>query len=402
MKRDECHLKGASQAEWFFTKAKVAAAVIKNKPSGMSGREHAEDLARRLKGREDSWEERARGLQQEVLRLRQELLIIRVTSNRRSSTQAAGHDDPMDNASQDLFSPGSEACSTDLQPGCDSGTPELLQQDPQPAIPPPDPPAPSSPRGGKSVIPHAQFLQSLCALHRVKESDRGLESLWFSPEGGTGSVLAESVCQLLDSVVAACRDPPPLGTGDPVPQACRVAARAMDLFCSQRLPSVEFTGHVEESLREMTALLLHRDQLSKLQSSEKLIEYLITLGSSSMATSFLIRHLLSLISALADQLRQSFQGQDGAALDQFPVVQYQNSCSLFWIVEQLLQNSKVPCRLEAGSDQTGFLGHLEHVFLLSEEFPVFFICMWRLGCLLTSSADQSPQEQGAGLPPTPF
>ncbi|XP_054474957.1 meiosis-specific protein MEI4 [Anoplopoma fimbria] len=390
MESNECHSKGASEAEWFFTKAKVALAVaiIKSRPSGMSGREYAEDLARRFKSRDGSWEERARGLQLEVLRLRQELLITRATANVRSSTEAAGHDD-MDIASQDLFGPGSEAYSADLQPRCDSETPELLQPDPPPAIPLPQPPVPSSPHGGpcgKTLVPHAQFLQSLCSLHRVEEDSRGLESLWFSPEGGVGSVLADSVCQLLDSVVAACRVPLQLGSGDPVLQACRVVTRAMDLFCSQRLPSVEFTRSVEESLRELTVLLLHSNQLSRHRSAEKLMEYLITLGSSSLSRTFLIPHILSLISDLAHQLWQFFQGQESSSLDEFPVDQYQNSCYLFWILEELLQNSKVPCRVEVGSDQTGFLRHLEQrVFLMSEEFPLFFICMWRLGCLLTSS-----------------
>ncbi|KAI3364630.1 hypothetical protein L3Q82_011413 [Scortum barcoo] len=45
----------------------------------------------------------------------------------------------------------------------------------------------------------------------------------------------------------------------------------------------------------------------QLRAAEKLMEYLITLGSSSMSESFLIRHVLSQISALADQLWQAFQ-----------------------------------------------------------------------------------------------
>lgn len=170
-------------------------------------------------------------------------------------------DDTADTASQDLFGPESSVgYSTDLQP--DSETPELL-----PAVTSPQfPPGPSSHQGRplwNAVLPHVQFLQSLCALHRVKGNDRGLESLWFGPDGDAGSVLVDSVCQLLDSVVAACRDPPPLGPRDLVLQACRVAARAADLFCSQRLPSVEFMRRVEESLRELTGMLLHCDQLSR-------------------------------------------------------------------------------------------------------------------------------------------
>ncbi|XP_070782387.1 meiosis-specific protein MEI4 [Enoplosus armatus] len=390
MESKEGHLEGASQADWVFMKAKVALAVamIKNKPSGMSGREYAEALSCRLKNQDEGWKRKAQELQQEVLRLRQELLINRGTSNTKSTAEAAGLDNTMD-VSQDLFGPESVANSEDLQPGCDSETPELLLHDPQPAITPPQPPVPSSrqwsPRGN-ATLPHVQFLQSLCSLHRVEGDRRGLESLWFGPDGDAGSVLVDSVCQLLDSVVAACRDPPPLGPRDLVPRACRVAAGAMDLFCSQRLPSAEFRRRVEESLRELTGTLLLSNQLSTLEAAEKLMENLITLGGSSMSKSFLIRHILSQISALADQLWQAFQERESSGLDKFPVDQYQNSCRLFWILEALLQNSKVPCRAGGGSELMGFLTHLEQrVFLMSDEFPLFFICMWRMGRLLTSS-----------------
>ncbi|XP_042246713.1 meiosis-specific protein MEI4 isoform X1 [Thunnus maccoyii] len=397
MESDESQLKGP--LEWFFMKAKVAlaVAVIKSKPPGMSGRQYAEALASKLRRQDESWKNKAQGLQQEVLRLRQEMLITRVTSTTKSTTEAAGrpfcmyigHDETMGDASQDLFGPGSEVYSADLQQGSDSETPDLLLHDPQPDIIFPPLLFPSSHHAdpqGKAMLPHMQFLQSLCTLHRVGGSDKDLQSLWLGPDGDAGSVLMDTVCQLLDSVVAASRDPPLPGPYDLVLKACQVAARAMDLFCSQRLPSAEFMRRVEESLRELTGMLLHSNQPSRLRAAERLMECLITLGSSSMSKSLLIRHILSQINALADQLWQTFQGQESSGLDKFPVDQYQNSCHLFWIVEELLRKSKVPCRVEVGSEQTGFLSHLEqHVFLLSDEFPLFSIYMWRIGSLLTCS-----------------
>lgn len=154
----------------------------------------------------------------------------------------------MDTASQDLFGPESVGHSTELQP--DSETPELL------------------PAGLQGPLPHVQFLQSLCALHRVTGKERGLESLWFGPDGDAGAVLVDSACQLLDSVVAACRDPPPMGPLDPVLRACRVVAGAMDLFCCQRPPSAEFTRRVEEPLRELTEMLLHCGQPGRVSYSK--------------------------------------------------------------------------------------------------------------------------------------
>ncbi|XP_034436582.1 meiosis-specific protein MEI4 isoform X2 [Hippoglossus hippoglossus] len=332
---DGC-LKGVSPVWQFGTKAQVAVAVaiIKSKPAGMSGREHAEALGCRLRSQDESWRGKAQELQQEVLRLRQELLITKVTAVTRNATETAGPDAAEEDTSQDLFGPSQP------QPDCDSETPELFQEDLQPAASPPEPPTASS-HHERAMHPHVHFLQSLCALHRVAGDQRGLEALWFSPDGGAGTVLADSVCQLLHSVVVACGDPPALGPCDLVLRACQVAARAMDLFCSQRLPSAEFMRRVEGSLREMTAMLLHN---------------------------------------------QPCRGGESSRLDQFPVDRYHNSCHLFWILEQLLQNSEVPCRVETGSEQTGFLRHLEqHLFLLSDEFPLFAIYMWRIGSLLTSS-----------------
>ncbi|XP_028252673.1 meiosis-specific protein MEI4 isoform X2 [Parambassis ranga] len=375
---------GAGRAEWFFMKVKVAlaVAVIKTRPRGMSGREHAEAQACTLRRQDESWKERAQGLQQEVLRLRQEMLVAKVTSNAKSVSEAAGNHDRMDDNSQDLFGPES------AEPPGDSGseTPDLLLQDSEPSASVPLPPPPSSlcRRACEDVLfPHVQFLQSLCALHQVSGTSRGLEALWFSPDGDASSVLADTLYQLLHSVVVSCRDPPP-PPHRLMLQACRAAARAMDLFCSQRLPSVEFVRRVEEPLRELTGMLLHGHQQSRLQAA--LTEYLVELGGSSVSKSFLIHHILSEISTLADRLWQAFQGQESSGIGSFPLDEYQNSCHLFWILEELLQKSQVPCRVEVGAEQTGFLSRLEQrVFVLSDEFPLFSISMWRIGGLLRSS-----------------
>lgn len=163
-----------------------------------------------------------------------------------------GCDRAVDPASQDLFGPECVVHS-------DSETPELLPSVPlqQPAD------TPHLQERPQEVFPHVEFLQSLCALQRVRGDDQGLEPLWFPPDADAGSLLADSVCQLLDSVVKACKDPPPFGPADPVLQACRVVSQATDLFCSQRLPSVEFKRGVESSLEELTEMLLHRDWSSQ-------------------------------------------------------------------------------------------------------------------------------------------
>lgn len=83
--------------------------------------------------------------------------------------------------------------------------------------------------------------------------------------------------------------------------------------------------------------------------------------------------------------------QEGSGLRSFPLDQYHNSCHLFWVLEQLLHNSEASCRVPVEPDHMGFLTHLDqHVLLLSEEFPLFSIYMWRTGLLLTSSDRPHP------------
>ena len=139
-------------------------------------------------------------------------------------------------------------------------------------------------------LPHVQFLRSLCVLHRVGADQRGLEALWFSRDGDAGSVLVDSVCQLLDSVVTACRNPPPLGPRDLVLQACQVVAQAMELYCCQRLPSVEVMRRVEKPLKELTGILLHCHQLSAVSGGG---EWGATVGTNAGGDEFKLKEKLT-------------------------------------------------------------------------------------------------------------
>ena len=73
---------------------------------------------------------------------------------------------------------------------------------------------------------------------------------------------------------------------------------------------------------------------------------------------------------------------------------YENSFYLFWILEQLLQGGPVPGGAQGtkGSsqlwtpEQKTVWGHLENrVLLLSDEFPLFALYLWRLRALLPPS-----------------
>lgn len=75
---------------WHIRRAKlgVALAVIKSKPAGKSGRKHAEDLAAKLKRQEENWKSKAEELKEEVLRLKQELLLTELLRKPRNGAES--------------------------------------------------------------------------------------------------------------------------------------------------------------------------------------------------------------------------------------------------------------------------------------------------------------------------
>ncbi|XP_008395234.1 meiosis-specific protein MEI4 isoform X2 [Poecilia reticulata] len=351
----------------------VAMAVIRSRPPGVSSRQHSEALGRTLRRQDGAWRERAQALQQEVLRLQQELLVSRATDNTNRSWETADGA-IMEDLSQDLFGPGSPAFSADPPPDRDSETPDLLLHSPPPLPPPPS--RLQSDPWSDALLPHMRFLQSLCSLQRLDGSSAAL-----APEGHGDSAASETVFLLLDSVAAACRAPPPPGLPDLLPQACRVASRALDLLCSGR-PSADLRRRLEEALRELTRTLLHSQRPGR--AAEKLKESLVALGSSSVSKSFLVCLILSEIGSLAEQLWQTSQVQESSALRTFPLDRYQNSCHLLWVLERLLPGpDPARRRPELEAAQTAFLHRLELlVFLLWDEFPLFSVLMWRIGKLL--------------------
>lgn len=82
----------------------------------------------------------------------------------------------------------------------------------------------------------------------------------------------------------------------------------------------------------------------------------------------------------------TLQGKESSAPDSFLVYQYENSCYMFWILEQLLQKYEVRGRVQLGPEQKAFKDNLDqYILLLSDEFPLFALYMWRIGGLLSPS-----------------
>ncbi|XP_062324516.1 meiosis-specific protein MEI4 isoform X2 [Osmerus eperlanus] len=304
--------------EWRVKKSKLAlaVAVIKSKPPGKSGRLHAEDLAVKLRSQDEAWRTKAQGLQEEVLRLRQELLLTKLLSKPSKPQNEAG-DGFMDVFSQDLMGSFNYQLNSDMDSGCgtENSTEALLptrsctdtsvRQFLPPAVSGPQLPSFTPSEGfpqGKSLLLHMHFLQSVCALRRVGCED-GVNAAELS--ASDSSVVGDSVCQLLSSVVGICRGslpPPPL-----LRQAACVAAQAMEYWNPPRRPPGPVVIQGEDALKELVGVLLDNDQLNRSQVQETLTGCLILLGRSSLSKSLLIRHVLSEIDRVADHLCHTCQ-----------------------------------------------------------------------------------------------
>ncbi|XP_056437812.1 meiosis-specific protein MEI4 [Gadus chalcogrammus] len=452
-------------AAWLVRKARlaVALAVIKSRPPGLSGRQQAEALASRMRSRDAGLRSRGQELQEEVLRLRQQLLLAKMAAQRRDVGGASGEDGFLP---QDLGVPAEEEASmvdsesllphvdpvhpvvsggphTDPVPPAVPVNPQTLSSAPPRWFPPPQT---ASPRGG-SMQGHMRFLQSLCGLRRAADRGGGGGGApgpaWSGPQQEGSAVMAESLSQLLGSVVAAAvcpADPPALPSGALVLEACRVLAGATDAGGLNRQPL--FVTEVEGSLKELVGLLLSADRLGKgAVSGDHLTEVLVLLGESRLLRPVLVRHLLSLLRGLAQRLCHLCQVEEHLEPEDEVLHLHENSFHLFWLLERLLQpgvegapqdyqgagapqdyqgagvpqeqgpqeclgaggpqdcgGAGVPqdrgafqgpqggTELQGPQEREAFLGLLGHsVLLLSDEFPLFALYMWRIGALLSWS-----------------
>ncbi|KAJ8008906.1 hypothetical protein DPEC_G00083290 [Dallia pectoralis] len=384
-------------ADWGVKKAKlaVAVAVIKSKPPGTSGRQHAEYLARMLRSQDEAWKTKYQQLQEEVLRLRQELHLSRMLAKPKNNG-----DDVCDLLSQDPTGPGSsrDLLNSDMDSGCGTDLTETPRPTPDPASPhvtgAPDlqtsGPCEAEPQGGDAALPHMQFLQSLLGLSGADGVAAGVEVGELGP-GGDGSVVSDSVCRLLTCLVAACGDhtPQPL-----LGHASRVAARAVDSWLGHRQPPALFAAHVEGVLEELVGALLRNDQINRFGVQERLAECLVLLGGSCFLRSLIIRHVLSEINQMAEHLWITCQGESSEEPSRFDVSQYENSFYLFRLLERLLQAGQGSPGVRGGTSQPWIpeLGALQDsmeqsLIRLSDDFPLFVLYMWRVWPLLTPPSD---------------
>ncbi|XP_027032898.2 meiosis-specific protein MEI4 isoform X1 [Tachysurus fulvidraco] len=358
----------------------VALAVIKSKPVGKSGRQHAEDLAVRFKQQQENWKSKAEDLKEEVLSLKQELLLSKLLRKQQNGAETARGEDIVKLFSQDL----PEAQLSENDSGCDTQTLSLTP-DPVDAVlsskvVPPRSLRPSQASflrdaRDRALAKHTRFLHNLCTLRRSEKNTQA--------DGGD-AVLEDTALNMIQSLVEAHREAGGGSTGDMSQldrfvQASQLVVQALEGGGVGRRKVLE---KAEELLEELLELLLNNSQLNKFAVQDNLTECLICLGGASALRPVLVHLVLTRIVRLAEQLWGACQEvPEGQQPQQVDWVRYDNSFYLFWILEQLLQARS--CSTGSEHHHHLQLSQLEkHILPLSDEFPLFALYMWRIEGLL--------------------
>lgn len=346
---------------WYIRTSRlaVALAIIKLRPPG-GARQFTESLAERLKRQDESWKSKAESLHEDLLHLRQELLLTRTLLNTRSCAGQApaftGQEIAKVLSQDDTREVNSGTLQTCLPP-----TPPNSQK-----VPPKD----RQWRQDHRLTKHVQFLQRLSGLRSGFE-----ESLCQD-----GDVVWDSVVQLLDCVVEDFRQAhtgQPLRHPEQLHNAIQVVAQTLSPGGARQGFPVQHFSRVEDLLKEMVKLLLTNQQLNAFSVQDSLSDCLLALGGNCCITRTpLIQLLMSQIIQLAQQLGDACEkSREEHEHHQVDWVCYQNSFYLFWLLERLAQdtdnrvNQELVVQLETKA------------FPLADEFSLFSLYMWRIGGL---------------------
>ncbi|XP_052391998.1 meiosis-specific protein MEI4 [Carassius gibelio] len=364
-KKSASDYEGAGSWYMRVSKLAVAVAVIKISPSGRA-RQFAESLADRLRQQDEGWRSKAHSLHEDLLHLRQELLLTRVLfETKRNDAPGQGQEFPRVLSQDDPQQLKADSgCDTDK-----SSQAQIYGALGQ-CLPPTPPNSQNFPlhnrkwRQDHKLLKHMQFLHCLSGLRGGCESSLYLD----------GQVVWDSVVQLLDSVVEVFRQ---AHAGQPLdhPEQLLHASQVVAQTLSRGGCSVQLFSKVDDLLKEMINLLLNNQQLNLFSVNDVLSECLLALGGSPTVRTAFVQLLMSLIIQLAQQLWDACEKSKEEQQHQLEWIRYENSFYMFWLLEHLAQDNDYNVNKE-------LVIQLEtKAFPLADEFPLFSLYMWRIGGL---------------------
>ncbi|KFV62683.1 Meiosis-specific protein MEI4-like, partial [Dryobates pubescens] len=372
-----------------ISKLALAFAIIHSKPAGQSCREYIEHLARAASEPEQGWKSRAEALEAEVLRLRQELLLHKICprfclENDASAKTLVDQECtiPTSSSSQleDSGCDVSSECAFDSfgaasalhQPARDGGAskPWLERALPLNLC---------SPSREESLAAPVQFLQHLLEIRQLSEG--GILQADFAELEKDSSAVCHSVSCLLEGLTVFYSQPAFPFSG--------FLTEAVGVLVSV-LTDTKLSNHVlkkcfrklEEFEKSLIQIILRASSVNRFQALHAIAHTLVLLARNNLLRKSLISLLLPEVRQVAEQLLQAHQLQA-----EWDITQYENIFPLCMVLEQLLQKEAEGSKVSSSECDEGgrsrFLEDLDRVVLrLSDEFPLFSICLWRVSVLL--------------------
>uniref|UniRef100_UPI0010A01873 LOW QUALITY PROTEIN: meiosis-specific protein MEI4-like n=1 Tax=Podarcis muralis TaxID=64176 RepID=UPI0010A01873 len=385
-------------AAWFLEASRLALAlaVLRSKPPGVSGKEHAEHLARIVSGKDPREKSRVEALEAEVVRLRQQLLLSKVYPGffRRTGIQPSPAMKPwplvrVDDQSGHLEDSGCSVSNDDLadtqeasaafshsERGPASDASSVLSML-------------ASSRAGpsKSLVPHIQFLRRFLELKRLAE--HGGVRTDLGKLGRDSSAISDSFSRLLDGLVAAYSFPEVPFSDFMTRAVCAVITELLSDADVSRQILGKCLKKLEDSVERLIDVVLNSSHLNRFQVQESISHALVSIGQCNRLRRHTIFLLFREVSRFADELQHADEIQAGRD------TRYENIFFLCRALEQLLEIGTEEENVAAPSgcdeeEKKMFLHKLDQaIFHLCDEFPLFCIYLWRLGTLLNVAHTQT-------------
>ncbi|NXJ78204.1 MEI4 protein, partial [Trogon melanurus] len=378
-----------------ISKLALAFAIIHSKPSGKSCKEYIEHLAKTVAEQDFRWKSKVEALEAEVLRLRQELLLNKICPRFCLEKDASAETlldqeriKPVNYSSQleDSGCDVSTDCTFDSlgiasdfhqsEHNVDS-TEHWLERGPSLNL--------CCTSKEESLTAPLQFLQHLLEIRKLAEG--GILQADFAELENDSFSICHSVSQLLDGLTFFYKSPK-----FPVPNCLTEAVCVL----SSLITDSKLSNHVlkkcfkklEEFNKNLIQIMLRNSNVNRFQALYALSDTLILLGKNNILRNSLISLLLSEVHQFAEQLLQAHQIQA-----MYNITQYENIFPLCMILEQLLKNETEESNISSsdydGEEKINFLKNLDEIILyLSDEFPLFSLCLWRMSVLLNSTQIQ--------------
>ncbi|XP_061479152.1 meiosis-specific protein MEI4 isoform X2 [Rhineura floridana] len=392
-------IKDKEDVIWYLKTSQLALAlaIICSKPPDKSSKEYSEHLAKIVSGQNSKQKLRVEALEAEVIHLRQQLLLNKISSgfcleNRNSTAigealppthteDCSGHfEDSGCDTSNDYiadtletlptFRHSEHSCNNSASGVSSSALPMLTS---------------CCISTSKSLVFHMHFLQRFLELKKLTEAG-GLRTD-LKKLRRDFSTISDSFSQLLDGLVASY-SLPELPFSHSLTQAVCVITNLLNDAVVSRQILGKCLKKLEDSVTRLVAVVLNSNHLNRFQMLDSISHALVLIGRCRVLRNSIISLLFREVSQFAAKLQHANEIQ--AKYN----IQYENIFFLCRVLEQLLETeTEHENAANSGFDEKEkktFLQNLDQaIFHLSDEFPLFCIYLWRLGTLLNAAQIQT-------------